>query len=272
MPAAPTNATRSSCWSVDPGLFGKGRFGGAHVALRAMTHTTKAIVLKVIRHGDHTVVLKAMTEQWGVRSFIVRAGGKSGVARAAMQPLNRLEIVANERTDRELLIVREVRVDRPFRNLAFDPVRGTLALFVQEVLYKVLRGEAADPELFAFLWEAVESMDTTMDVRNYPLVFLLQLSGQLGFRPSAPRPGEDRFDLREGEFLRTSAPHGHTLGPPLSHQLAALLNVGFQDLPGPRIASAQRRELLDHLLLYYRMHIEGLGELRSPAVLHQVLG
>ena len=34
--------------------------------------------------------------------------------------------------------------------------------------------------------------------------------------------------------------------------------------------ASERRDLLDHLLLYYRMHLEGLGELRSPAVLHQV--
>jgi hypothetical protein len=43
-------------------------------------------------------------------------------------------------------------------------------------------------------------------------------------------------------------------------------------MPGPVIPASQRRELLDHLLLYFRMHLEGLGELKSPAILHQVLG
>lgn len=237
-----------------------------------MVHTTRAIVLKTIRHGDTTVVLKAYTELFGLRSFLVRSGGKGGVSRAALQPLNRVELVVNEYTDRDLHAVREMRVDRPYRLLPFDPVRGTLALFVQEVLYRVLRGEAADPDLFAFLDEALESMDAAPDIRNYPLVFLVQLSGQLGFMPAPPAPGEDRFDLQEGEFIRSAALHGHTLGPPLSSHLAALLSVGLGDLPGPPIDPAHRHALLDHLLLYYRMHIEGLGELRSPAVLHQVLG
>ena len=32
-----------------------------------------------------------------------------------------------------------------------------------------------------------------------------------------------------------------------------------------------RRALLDDLLIYYRLHVEGFGELRSPAVLHALL-
>jgi len=237
-----------------------------------MLQTTKGIVLKTIRHGDRTVVLKAYTEEFGLRSYMVRAGGKGGIAQAFLQPLNRLELVVNEQTERDIHTIREVRVDKPYTNVPFDPVRGTLALFVQEVLYKVLRGEAADPGMYGFVQDALEAMDTTADIRNYPLVFLLRLSGELGFSPALPTDGEDRFDLREGEFTQGVVPHGHTLGPPLSTHLIALLSTDFRTVDGPAIPAALRRELLDHLLLYFRMHIEGLGELRSPAVLHQVLG
>jgi DNA repair protein RecO (recombination protein O) len=153
-----------------------------------------------------------------------------------------------------------------------DPVRGALALFVQEVLYKVLREEAADATLYAFVDEVLEVMDQAPDVRHFPLVFLLQLSGHLGFFPEPPAPGEDRFDLKEGHFTRGHALHGHTLGPPLSMALARLLDADLGHLEQLDIPAAQRRELLDHLLLYFRMHLEGSGELRSPAVLHQVLG
>ncbi len=237
-----------------------------------MLQTTKGVVLKIIRHGDRTVVLKAFTEQFGLRSYMVRAGGKGGIPQALLQPLNRLELVVNEQAERDIHTIREVRADKPYTNVPFDAVRGTLALFVQEVLYKVLRGEAADPGMYGFVQEALEAMDTTAEIRNYPLIFLLRLSGELGFSPAPPVDGEDRFDLREGEFIRGVAPHGHTLGPPHSTHLIALLAVGFHTTAGPVIPATQRRELLDHLLLYFRMHIEGLGELRSPAVLHQVLG
>ncbi|HRF79545.1 MAG TPA: recombination protein O N-terminal domain-containing protein [Flavobacteriales bacterium] len=237
-----------------------------------MLHTTRAVVLKTIRHGDSTVVLKAYTEALGLRSYLVRMGKKGGVSQAALQPLNRIELVAQGAPEKDLLAVRELRVDRPYLQVPFDAVRGTLALFVQEVLYRTLRGESADAELFAFLEEVLHAMDTAPDVRNFPLVFLVRYSEQLGIMPSPPKAGADHFDPAEGEFVLGAERFGRTMGPPLSHHLAELLPVGFADMDRHLIPGAHRRELLDHLLLYYRMHVDGLSELRSPAVLHQVLG
>jgi len=237
-----------------------------------MLQTTRAIVLKTIRHGDHTVVLKAWTERFGTRSYMVRTGGKRGAATAALRPLNRLELVVDEHPERDLHAVRELRVERPYVRLPYDAVRGALALFVQEVLYKTLRSEAPDPGLNSFVEEALETMDTAADVRHYPLVFLLQLSGHLGFFPEAPTEDQEHFDLQEGHFINTTRPHGHTLGPPLSRGFIALLDIDLDRLSAVDIPGTQRRALLDHLLLYFRLHLEGFGELRSPAVLHEALG
>jgi DNA repair protein RecO (recombination protein O) len=223
-----------------------------------MVTTTRALVLRTIRHADHRLILKAFTQQYGLRSYVVRVARKGGVSEAALQALTRVELVADERSDRDLLVVRDLRVERPYVRIPFDPVRAAVALFVQEVLVKLLRGEAADPRLYGFLEEAVEQLDSRADLAHFPLQFLLQLSGELGFMPEPPLPGEDRFDLKEGHFTSGAPQHGQTLPPTLSAALASLLPLPL--------------DLLDHLLLYYRLHIDGLGELRSPAVLHQVLG
>jgi len=53
--------------------------------------------------------------------------------------------------------------------------------------------------------------------------------------------------------------------------LAYLLEVPIGGASDMVLPGDLRRRLLDQLLLYYRFHVEGLGELRSPAVLHQVL-
>ncbi len=236
-----------------------------------MLHTTRAIVLKTIRHGDSSVILKSFTERFGIRTYVVRAGSKKGARMAMLQPLNRVEMVVTENAERDLNNVREIRLAEPYKRIPFDPVRGTLALFVQEVLYKVLREESADQQLYTFVEQALETMDQQEDVRHFPLLFLLQLSAHLGFLPEPPQEGEDRFDMKEGYFMRGDAPHGHTMGPPLSFALARLLLAHRFDPPGIALPLEHRRQMLDHLLLYYRLHVEGLGELRSPAVLHQVL-
>lgn len=236
-----------------------------------MLHTARAIVLKTVRHGDHTLVLKAWTNHAGVRAYMVRVGSKRGVPMAALQPLNRIELVAEERSDGELHYVRELRVEQPYLRIHQDPVRAALALFTQEVLYRVLRAESAEPALDTFVREALEAIDAAEDLRCFPLVFLLQLSGHLGFFPGEPAPNADHFDLQEGCFVPAGALHGHTMAPPLSLAFAHLLDADLRSMHGLDIPAAQRRDLLDHLLLYFRLHVDGLGELRSPAVLHVTL-
>ena len=58
-----------------------------------MLQTTRAIVLRTIRHGDRGVVLKAFTEASGLRGYMVRTGGKGPSRMAALQPLARVELV-----------------------------------------------------------------------------------------------------------------------------------------------------------------------------------
>ncbi|MDX9752011.1 MAG: DNA repair protein RecO C-terminal domain-containing protein [Flavobacteriales bacterium] len=237
-----------------------------------MLITTRAILLRAVRHGDRTVVVNLWTAHAGLRSALVRAGGRRGAAAAMLQALGRLEVVLDEHPERDMHQVREMRVERPYRHLHHDPVRAAVALFVQEVLYRVLRTDGADPGLTAFLYEALDVLDEADELAHYPVVFLLNLAGHLGFRPVAPAAGEDRFDPVEGHFVQGGARHGHTLDPELSSALAALLGVPLTEMDALAVPARLRRPLLDHLLLYYRIHLEGLGDLRSPTMLHQALG
>lgn len=236
-----------------------------------MLVTTQAIVLRTIAHADHRVVLRAWTRHAGVRSYLVRTSRRKGISPAAMLPLNRVELVADEQDGRDLHAVRELRVGRPFVAIPFEPVRGAVALFAQEVLHRVLRTEGEDLALDSFLHEAIEAIDTASDLRCFPLVFLLQLSGHLGFFPGPPSSSADHFDLQEGCFTRFGIKHDHTLAPPLSTALIHLLDVDLGHLHEADLASELRRPLLDHLLLYYRLHLDGLEPWRSPTVLQAAL-
>ncbi len=236
-----------------------------------MSTLVKAIVLRAIAHGDRTHVLKTWTSHAGARSYLVRAGSKRGASVAALQPLSRIELVAEERADRDLPIAREMRIDEPYQRLLADPLRATVALFVQELLYRVLRAESDDPELDLAVRKGLQALDSAEQLRWFPHLLLVSLSGPLGFRPEAPLPGQDHFDLQEGCFTQAGARHGHLVAPPFSTALARLLEHEPGEDPPIRIPASQRRQLLDQLLLYYRIHLEGMGELRSPDVLHAAL-
>lgn len=235
-----------------------------------MLHTTGAIVLRTFKHGDRTTVLKAYTELFGLRSYMVRNSAKGNVRNGLLQPLNRLELVVTETDDREMHAVREMRVERPYINVPSDHVRRLVLLFTQEFLYRTLLEERADAALFVFVGSVLEAMDTGADAAQVPLDLMVGMMHHLGIGPELPEKGENGFDMREGRFFRGDAPHEHCLPPELSQAFAILLmrNDGGRS---PGFSKGYRRPLLDGLLTYYRLHMDGFGELRSPEVLHALM-
>lgn len=235
-----------------------------------MLSTTRAVVLRTFKHGDRGIVLKAYTSGFGARSYYVRGGGRKGPMAALLQPLNRLELVVTEAHDREMHAVRELRVERPYVNVPGDHARGLLLLFAQEVLYRTLREEAPDPALFAFVQRTLEEIDGTEDQAHLPLRLLAGLTSHLGIAPERPLATGMRFDMREGQFVPGPVPHEHGMEADCAAAFAALLQGCEQGTPVV-IPVALRTILLDRLLVYYRLHVAGFGELRSPEVLHAVL-
>lgn len=236
--------------------------------------TTRAVVLRTIKYSDKSSVMRVYTERFGLRSYMVRVGSKDRSILAALQPLSRLELVAPEGAEHELLTVRDMRIDRPFTRLREEPIRGLLLLFAQEVFNRTLREETADPYLFGFIERTLEALDTGDDLAHQPLFLLVGLCKHLGFSPEVPTGGECAFDLREGYFLPAEAPHELCMGPGPTALFAHILLRCEEPLQvaAPFTSDPQvRRRLLDDLLIYYRLHVEGFGELKSLDVLRSVL-
>lgn len=234
-----------------------------------MLHTTRAIVLRAVRHGDRSVVLRTYTEVFGARSYMLRAT-RRGASSVVPQPLDRLELVVTEDARHEMHTVREWRVEHPYQRVRTEHARGLLLLFAQEVFSRTLREEVADPHLFRVVQLALEEIDCGGDPAHLPLLLLLRLSGPLGFQPQWPGANARFFDLREGRFTAERPPHGHCMDGAVSKAFAELMRA---DGAGERpiITAAARRELLERLLAYFRLHVEGFGQLRSPEVIHAVL-
>ena len=230
---------------------------------------TRGVVLRAIKHTDGRLIVRICTERFGTRGVLVRTARK-GAAQAALQPLSRVELVVVAGEGRELLIAREVRIERPYVNISTDPVRGALALFMQELLVHVLREEVADPELFPLLEALLDELDTGADPAGYPLRAMVALLAYLGIHPDTGATGEDGFDLREGRFHSGAPPHELCMPVERARVFKALLSGSMEGI-GAAVPYAVRRALLNDLSTYYRLHVPGFGELRSPGVLHAVL-
>lgn len=239
-----------------------------------MLLTTRAVVLRTVKHTDGRVVLRAYTERLGSRSCLVRTSSKQGARSAALQPLARVELVLPESGDHGLRTAQDLRVERPYVRTPHDPLRGVLLLFAQEVFNKTLYEETPDEDLFSFVQDTLEAIDTGDDLAHQPLRLLVGLMEHQGILPEPPLSVETRFDLRDGIFFQGPSPHGFCMEPDPASLFARLIEQVGTNAPVPRDLRSPadtRRRLLDDLLVYFRLHVEGFGELRSPGVLRTLL-
>lgn len=239
-----------------------------------MLQTTRAVVLRTTKHTDKSIVLRAYTERFGLRAYMIRTGSKGRSSLAALQPLSRIELVVTEVGDHDLRTARDIRIEKAYTRVQQEPLRGVLLLFAQEVFDRTLREESADAQLYRFIEGALDALDTSEDVVHQPLMLLTGLCKHLGFFPEAPSSGEDRFDLREGYFFRGEPPHELCMEPEQALLFAQVLQgIGPGGMTRSTLVSRgrPRKRLLDDLLVYYRLHVDGFGELRSVDVLRAVL-
>lgn len=240
-----------------------------------MLHATKGIVLKALKFSETSAVVHIYTEKFGRLAYMVNGvySPKSKFKGALLQPLTVLDMISYHKEHKNLQRLSEIKPCFTFFSLPFDIVKSTIAIFISEILYKVLREEQSDTQLFAFLERSIFFLDnTTLPVNNFHVLFLLQLSAFLGIFPQNNFFYTERsiFDLEEGIFTHRTPTHHNYLALPVSELLAKSLLTPIEQSHNLPINKTQRRELLHALLRYYEIHIEGFGSVRSLKILEEL--
>ena len=142
-----------------------------------------------------------------------------------------------------------------------------------EVAQKTVKENVANLYLFEFLANSFIYLDKSEEkLANFPIYFMIKLSSYLGFTPSQQiMPDDAYFDLQEGVFTSETPEHAYFLRPEASKILQAFLNKTYTEISALKLAKKDRQNFLNHLIDYYRLHVEGMVGLNSPGVLQEVL-
>lgn len=237
--------------------------------------TCRAIVLRAVKYGETSLILDMLTEARGRRSFIIGGVRKANarISEGLLRPMALLDIVAYDRPDRELNRLKEVRPELVYRNLPFDLLRGTVGLFMIELVQKTVRESEENTPLFEFIFSNFSHLDrSTYPVHNWHLGFSLHLAGFLGFAPTGLQSEETPyFDLQEGRFSGPERPLPHGLSEGLSTLISELLQIAPEDSHQVTSTRAQRQELAEQLVNFFRLHVEGFSGLNTLPVLRSVM-
>ena len=181
-----------------------------------------------------------------------------------------MEVFHNPKKD--IQKIKEVNISVPFATIPYDVRKSTIAMFIAEVLYKTLKEEEENTELFNYLFNSIQFFDLASNgVANYHLLFLLNLTKYLGFFPKNNYSCEKSFfDLQKGCFVAASPLHPYFLSGELAVEFSQLLKFTFDDIAKIRINYKVRAFLLEKIIEYYHLHIESLGKIKSFSVLKEV--
>ncbi len=238
-----------------------------------MIRKTRGIVLHTIRYGESSLIVHAYTEQSGRQSFMVKGVKKSRKDNRSnlFQPLFILDFEVYHKDTREIQLVKEVSRALPLNSVPFDITKSTQAIFMSEILYRAVKEEEPNPMLAHFLISTIQYLDALVEASpDFHIIFLFQLSRYLGFYPQKPGRAEERyFDLASGRFKFARTDPDIQLSETVSSLWVLYMTSDYQQIKGFEMNSTQRKKVLDNLVRYYKLHVDGMGEIRSLEVLHE---
>lgn len=237
-----------------------------------MLYTTRAIVLHYQKYNDKSLVVKAYTQADGLKTLFVRMTAKLGLS--YFQPLTLLNIVAYRKENNNMQNLKEASLAEPWHSIQSNVLKASVAVFMAEVFTKSVKHAEQDEGLFRFIEDTTRILENRDDTPPlFPHGFLLGLSLHLGFFPTLP-PGTayPYFDMLSGEFCQSIPPHPQYIDGTETALLAQFINWhlnGGNFVFAPN--KAQREQLLLRLIEYFKVHIEGMGTIKSHTVLKEVL-
>lgn len=239
-----------------------------------MIYQTKGIVLNRVQYGETSLIVNVYTEKFGRQAYIVKGGrSKKSVSKSNLfRPFFLLEMEVYHREGKNIQSLKEVRITEALNNLIFDVRKSSIALFLTEVVSKVLREEEANPDLFLFLYNSIRYLDLCEDsVQNFHLYFLTKLTRFLGFYPQMNwSPEQAFFDMDNGRFVSAANFHAHCLNKAESRMLISLFNTSIDEINNLIMNAKNRDDILRAILNFYALQSQGFTSLKSLAVIREL--
>ncbi|HOS90240.1 MAG TPA: DNA repair protein RecO [Prolixibacteraceae bacterium] len=239
-----------------------------------MLEKTRGIVLHSTKYGDNSLIVTMYTKKFGRQSYMVNAthGRRSANKASAMQPLFLLETESYQKKTRELQRLKESSIWHPYVSLPYDIHKSTQAIFLTEILCKILQEEEPNPDLYDFLENALLFFDTMEEgVALFHMWFLVHLSAWLGIYPlTRHSPDKGWFDMKKGVVVDREPLHSSFMDQETTHLLITLQSLQVMDLFRVKTTRNQRNILLNKLMEYYSLHFGNLNPLKSLQILKEV--
>lgn len=234
----------------------------------------KAIVISSIPYSESSLICKLYTEEFGLKSYIVRSAKKkdSKTPTQHFQSLNIIEFEAYNNNKTKLESIRTSSLISENLSINFSIVKNSLTFFIAEVINLSLKEHSPNEELFKFLYAQIIKLKKSNDedLAEFHLNFMLQFADLLGLSPMNNYSNECIFfNPVAGKFTSNCDIQSFNLEQSLMlHKLLLNCNCSNERICNNKI---QRNLLLDGLIVFYTIHITNHQPIKSHKILSTIL-
>lgn len=241
-----------------------------------MLYKTSGIVLHTTKYSETSLIVKIISPDLGVKTYMVNGvrSKKAKFKANIFQPLALVDMVVSNNEKAGLQRISEISILYPYTDIPYNIIKSSIALFLNEILYKAIREEHhPDENMFEFIKNSLQLLDLKFDsCSNFHVFFMIQLSRYLGFFPEGQYSSSTPlFDIQEGRFTGKLPIHSYYLESSLSMLLNEFILAEYNTIQELKLDKQQRKQLLQALILFYQLHISSFSEINSLEVLEQVI-
>ena len=231
--------------------------------------TYQCIVLSTIRYKDNDLIIRAISREVGLVSFIHRGALKrrKGGTKAAFYQVLSQNVISTSGKNNDLKTVRDVTLNYLYTSLHANVFKSSIAMFISEILTSSIKEEHQNIALFEFLKTAFTFLDLSDRFANFHLIFLVKLTKFLGFYPDFNNESIDSFNLRTGKF-ELNLQDNYVIEGESAFFMKAFLKSDFESCSSVKMNFKQRNDFINNLLLYYELHLIDFRKPKSLEVLN----
>lgn len=237
------------------------------------SYKARGIVLGTLKYGEKGIIVHMLTDTHGRQSYMIQGVRPTarGSRMALLQPMFAVEFEGLTSSKMSLHRLKDLVPGIVLQTTPFDVRKSTMALFMAEVLYRLVKESEPADALFDFVWGSVAALDHIDEgIANFHLWFLANLSRPLGFSPDNEYEEGAWLDIRDGHFTPHALLQSHALTPNNARILHDMLECDVRYLGEIGLNRTERVEFLEAMLKYYAYHLESIHSVESIRILREV--
>ena len=236
-----------------------------------MLVSTEAIALSTIKYSESSIIFKCYTLSDGIKTYMirgVRSKKNKSTSIALFQPLTILEINANHKNNFGIENINSAKILIPYKTIPFDILKNNIVLFLSEILSKCIIEEEQNKQMYNYIKSSLLWLDSASEYVNFHIQFLIKLLKYLGISPSFEKI--NKLYGYSNDVPKRANDLKEKVEEQLKNDFDFLLGTNFDADMEHIINYNKRKKILEFLMTYMQLHIEGFKRPNSLNIMYEL--